>query len=131
MRIPADQVSSPTYNVDLAQATVELCERDLGGVYHLVGDGVMDRLAFARIACEVFDLDPSRLTAVTTAQLGQKAARPLKGGLRIAKAQGVLATPLRSPEAGLRAMRKALEGRAAAAGGAGADASPERGRVRG
>ena len=111
MRIPADQVSSPTYNVDLAGAIVELCERNLGGVYHLVGDGVMDRFAFARIACEVFKLDGSRLTPVTTAQLGQKAARPLKAGLGIAKAQRVLATPLRSPEAGLRAMREALEGR--------------------
>ncbi len=114
MRIPADQVSSPTYNVDLAQAIVELCERNLGGVYHLVGDGVMDRFAFARIACEVFELDGSRLTPVTTAQLGQKAARPLKAGLTIAKARGVLATPLRSPEAGLRAMRAALEARAGA-----------------
>ena len=114
MRIPADQISSPTYNVDLAQATVELCERDLAGVYHLAGDGVLDRFAFARLACEVFGLDPSRLTPVATAMLGQKAARPLKGGLTIAKAQGVLATPLRSPEAGLRAMRAALEGRVGA-----------------
>ena len=111
MRIPADQVSSPTYNIDLAEATVELCERNRGGVYHLAGDGVMDRFAFARIACDVFGLDPSRLTPVTTAQLGQKAARPLKAGLGIAKAKGVLATPLRSPEAGLRAMREVLEGR--------------------
>lgn len=114
MRIPVDQISSPTYNVDLAQATVELCERDLRGVYHVAGDGVMDRFAFARLACEVFALDPSRLTPVVTSALGQKAPRPLRGGLRIAKARGVLATPLRSPEAGLRAMRAALEGHSAA-----------------
>src|SRR6266542_2826538 len=109
MRIPADQVSSPTYNADLARGTIELCERDLSGVYHLAGDGVMDRFAFARLACEVFAVDPSRLTPVVTSALGQKAARPLKGGLRIAKARGLLSTPLRSPEAGLRAMRAALE----------------------
>src|SRR5262249_3717285 len=115
MRIPADQVSSPTYNVDLARATVELCERDLRGVYHLAGDGVLDRYAFAPLTCEVFGLDPSRLTPVATATLGQKASRPLKGGLSITKARGVLATPLRMPEAGLRAMREALEGRADAA----------------
>jgi dTDP-4-dehydrorhamnose reductase len=114
MRIPVDQISSPTYNVDLAQATVELCERDLRGVYHLAGDGVMDRFAFARLACEVFALDPSGLTPVATSALSQKARRPLRGGLRIAKARGVLSTPLRSPEAGLRAMRAALEGHAAA-----------------
>jgi dTDP-4-dehydrorhamnose reductase len=108
MRIPADQVSSPTYNVDLAAATVELAERDLTGVYHLAGDGILDRFAFARLACSVFDLDPSRLTPVATSALGQKAPRPLKAGLTITKAQGVLRTPLRSPEAGLRAMRAAL-----------------------
>lgn len=110
MRIPADQVSSPTYNVDLAAATVECCERDLRGVYHLAGDGVLDRFAFARLACQVFELDASRLTPVPTAALGQKAPRPLRGGLRIAKARAALRTPLRAPEAGLRAMRAALEG---------------------
>src|SRR5262245_16556602 len=119
MRIPADQISSPTYNVDLARATVELCERDLRGVYHLAGDGVLGRYAFARLACEVFGLDPSRLTPVATATLGQKALRPLKGGLSIAKAREVLATPLRTPEAGLRAMRAAVAGRGAGGGGFG------------
>ena len=114
MRIPSDQVSSPTYNVDLAAATVELCERDLRGVYHVAGDGVLDRFAFARLACRVFGLDDSRLTPVTTAALDQKAPRPLRGGLSIAKARAALKTPLRSPEAGLRAMRQALEGEGSA-----------------
>ena len=110
MRVPRDQISSPTYNADLAQATVELCERDAPGVYHLAGDGILDRYAFARLACQVFGLDPSQLTPVATSTLGQKAARPLKAGLRIDKAQALLSTPLRSPEAGLRAMKAAIEG---------------------
>ena len=38
MRVASDQISSPTYNVDLALATVELCERDARGVYHLAGE---------------------------------------------------------------------------------------------
>ena len=109
MRIPSDQVSSPTYSADLAAATVELCERDARGVYHLAGDGLLDRFAFARLACEVFDLDPSRLAPVATSSLAQKAPRPLKAGLLIAKARALLRTPLRSPEAGLRAMKAALD----------------------
>ena len=112
MRIPVDQVSSPTYNADLAAASVELAERELTGVYHLAGDGVLDRFAFALLACRVFGLDASRLTPVSTAALGQKAPRPLKGGLSIAKARAVLRTLLQSPEAGLRAMREAIEGTA-------------------
>ncbi len=111
MRVASDQISSPTYNVDLALATVELCERDARGVYHLAGDGILDRYAFAQLACEVFALDCSRVTPVATSSFGQKAARPLKAGLRIAKARALLATPLRSPEAGLRAMRAAIESR--------------------
>jgi dTDP-4-dehydrorhamnose reductase len=110
MRIPSDQISSPTLNIDLARATVELCERDLRGVYHLAGDDVLDRFAFAQIACTTFGLDPSKLTPVTTASLRQKAVRPLKAGLLVSKAQRELATPLRPAEAGLVAMRAALEG---------------------
>ena len=47
----------------------------------------------------------------TTAELKQKAGRPLDGGLRITKAQAQLRTPLRGAEAGLRAMREALAAR--------------------
>ena len=39
-----------------------------------------------------------------------EAARPLDGGLRIAKARAQLATRLRGAEDGLRAMRTALAG---------------------
>jgi len=109
MRVASDQVSSPTYNVDLARATIELCEREARGVYHLAGDGILDRYAFALLACRVFGLDASRVTPVATSSFGQKAARPLRAGLLIAKAQALLRTPLRSPEAGLLAMREAIE----------------------
>ena len=39
----------------------------------------------------------------------QKAARPLDGGLKVAKAQAQLGTRLRSPAEGLHAMREAIE----------------------
>lgn len=108
MRVPKDQVSSPTYNVDLARACVELAEMGAAGVFHLAGSEVMDRYAFALAACRAFDLDPSRLIPVATASLNQRARRPLKGGLRIDRALALLRTELRRPEAGLRAMREAL-----------------------
>jgi dTDP-4-dehydrorhamnose reductase len=108
MTIPADQRSSPTYNRDLAAATVELVERGVTGVMHLAGPEIMDRHAFARIVCEVFGLDASLLTPVTTASLGQRAARPLDAGLLIDRARALLATPLRGPREGLEAMRREL-----------------------
>jgi len=108
-RPAVDQRVSPSYNADVAAATVECCERELRGTWHLAGADVLDRLAYARLICRVFDLDTSCLTPATTAELGQKAARPLNGGLRIDRAQAELRTPLRGVEAGLRAMRAALE----------------------
>jgi len=108
-RPAVDQRVSPSYNADVAAATVECCERELRGTWHLAGADVLDRLAYARLICRVFDLETSCLTPATTAELGQKAARPLNGGLRIDRAQAELHTPLRGVEAGLRAMRAALE----------------------
>jgi dTDP-4-dehydrorhamnose reductase len=108
MRVPMDQVSSPTYNGDLAAASVELAERGLTGLFHVAGSSIVDRYAFARLACEVFGLDTGLVHPVATAELGQKAARPLRAGLRIERARGALATELRGAREGLVAMRQAL-----------------------
>jgi len=108
-RLAVDQRASPSYNPDVAAASVELCERGLTGFWHVAGPEVLDRYAFALLICKEFGLDASRLTAITTAALGQKASRPLDGGLKVAKAQAQLKTRLRSPAEGLHAMREAIE----------------------
>jgi dTDP-4-dehydrorhamnose reductase len=108
--VPADQRSSPTYNQDLAAATIELAERAVSGVVHLAGPVVLDRHAFVLTACEVFGLDPALVAPVTTAALGQRAARPLNAGLKIERARSLLGTPFRGPKEGLAAMRAVLEG---------------------
>jgi len=110
MRAPGDQRTTPTYNEDLAAATVEAAERRLEGVLNVAGPEVMDRHAFALLVCEAFGLDPARLACVTTAALGLPASRPLEGGLRIDRARALLRTPLRGPKEGLLAMRAAIEG---------------------
>jgi dTDP-4-dehydrorhamnose reductase len=107
-RPAVDQRASPSYNEDVATATVECCEREERGIWHLAGADTLDRMAFARLVCRVFELDGSRLAPATTAELGQKAARPLDGGLDVGKARRLLKTPLRGAEDGLRAMKAAL-----------------------
>jgi dTDP-4-dehydrorhamnose reductase len=107
-RPAVDQRASPSYNEDVATATVECCEREERGIWHLAGADTLDRMAFARLVCRVFELDASRLTPATTAELKQKAGRPLDGGLAVGKAQRLLKTPLRGAEAGLRAMKAAI-----------------------
>ena len=111
-RPAVDQRASPSHNEDVATATVECCEREERGIWHLAGADTLDRMAFSRLVCRVFELDGSRLTPATTAELGQKAARPLDGGLDVGKARRLLKTPLRGAEAGLRAMKAALDSRA-------------------
>jgi len=109
--LPAvDQRASPSYNEDVATATVECCEREERGIWHLAGADTLDRMAFSRLVCRVFELDGSRLTPATTAELRQKAARPLDGGLDVGRARRLLKTPLRGAEEGLRAMKTALAG---------------------
>jgi dTDP-4-dehydrorhamnose reductase len=109
MRVPADQRSSPTYNVDLAAATVELIERDHQGVIHVAGPTVLDRHAFALEVCAAFGLDAGRVAAVETASLGQRARRPLRAGLVVDRARRLLRTPLRTPREALAEMRRTLE----------------------
>lgn len=85
VRVPEDQISSPTYVVDLAEAACRLAERGSSGLYHVAGCQRASRLEFARALAETFGLDGSLLVPVSTAELGQRAARPLKAGLRVDK----------------------------------------------
>ena len=84
-RVPADQISTPTYNLDLAAAVVALAESGAQGVFHVAGPDAVSRLEFARRAAAVMGLDPANLSGVSTAELAQVAARPLRGGLLTGK----------------------------------------------
>lgn len=94
MRVPQDQVSTPTYNIDLAARTLQLALIGASGVWHIAGPDALDRFAFARQAATAFGLDAKLLEPVSTAALGQAAPRPLNGGLRTGKLVGALGTDL-------------------------------------
>lgn len=84
MRVPQDQVSSPTYAPDLGAALAALApRREVAGVLNVVGPDVLDRLSFAVRCARAFGLDEALLEPVTTASLGQRARRPLRAGLRV------------------------------------------------
>jgi len=100
MRVPQDQVSTPTYNVDLAARTLQLVLGGKSGVWHVAGPDVLDRYAFARQAAAAFGLDAKLLEPVSTPSLGQAAPRPLKGGLRTEKLAAALGPDLMRPVQG-------------------------------
>jgi dTDP-4-dehydrorhamnose reductase len=81
LECPSDQVSSPSYGPDVARAAIGLVEGGVSGLIHVAGPEVMGRVDFARAIAAAFGLDPSKIIAKTTAELGQGAPRPLNGGL--------------------------------------------------
>jgi dTDP-4-dehydrorhamnose reductase len=109
VRVPKDQISSPTYNGDLAKASLDLVEKGLGGLFNVAGPSYVDRYQFALQVARVFNLDGSLIEGVPTALLKQKARRPLGAGLKIGRLVRALGWSPRGPEAGLEDMREALE----------------------
>jgi dTDP-4-dehydrorhamnose reductase len=85
MRVPEDQVSTPTYNRDLIAAAIGLVGAGAQGVFHVSGPEVLGRLEFARAVAAELGLDARLLEGVSTAGLGQAAARPLAAGLATEK----------------------------------------------
>jgi dTDP-4-dehydrorhamnose reductase len=85
MRVPEDQVSTPTYNRDLIAVALGLVREGAAGVFHVAGPERMGRLEFARQIAQQLGLDSSLLEGVSTAALGQAAGRPLDAGLATEK----------------------------------------------
>jgi dTDP-4-dehydrorhamnose reductase len=109
MQVPSDQWGNPTYADNLAVTVQELARSPQRGIFHVVGPEYLDRLSFARLACDVFGLDPGFLRPRPTAELGQRAPRPLRGGLDAAKARALLSTALLAPREGLALMKQRLQ----------------------
>lgn len=85
LRVPQDQISTPTYNRDFAAASVGLVEAGATGIFHVCGPERMNRLAFAQAVAIHFKLDASLVYGVPTVALGQAAPRPLSAGLDCSK----------------------------------------------
>ncbi|MFH1618782.1 MAG: dTDP-4-dehydrorhamnose reductase [bacterium] len=85
IRVPNDQISTPTYAPELAGIILRLLELGKSGIYNVTGRDVLDRYEFGVKACNVLCLDPRLLVPVSTAELKQKAPRPLNAGLKTDK----------------------------------------------
>jgi len=90
MTIPSDQIGNPTLVDYLAEASIDLVQRNVSGVVNVVGKDLLPRSEFARALVKNFGGNPERVIPVTTASLRQKAARPLRGGLRTEKVTRLL-----------------------------------------
>jgi dTDP-4-dehydrorhamnose reductase len=80
LRVVSDQKVNPTYAGDLAVAALELAEKGLEGVVHVVAAGCAGWDEFARAALAECGV-PADVEATFSADLASPAARPLNGCL--------------------------------------------------
>lgn len=83
-----DEVSSPTYSFDLAQAIKILVTTKQYGLYHLVNEGEASRLQFAKKMFDVRGLDP-KIIPVGLNEFKRLSAPPLYSPLKNMKASAL------------------------------------------
>lgn len=110
MRVPSDQISTPTLNRDLAQAALELVKAGAKGLFHVTGPELLSRYELAQKVASFFSLDEGLIDGVPTASLGQRAARPLYSGLRSDRLNAAI------PGFRMRSLEEGLQATAAAQG---------------
>jgi dTDP-4-dehydrorhamnose reductase len=113
IRVVNDQVLTPTYTADLAQAIARLLAANPpGGVYHLTNGEGCSWYDFARRIFELCDLDAS-LTPITSEAFGAPARRPSPNGVLLnTRAAALGLPPLRPWHEALRAYLEAKGHRA-------------------
>ncbi len=98
----SDQVRTPTYVEDLANAIVLLIENNAKGIYHISGETVVTPYQMAIATAEFLNLNTSLIKEVTAQTFTQPALRPAKTGFDINKAKRDLGFMPVSFEEGLR-----------------------------
>jgi dTDP-4-dehydrorhamnose reductase len=76
LRVVDDQVGSPTFSFDLAQATKLLVERDCRGIFHVTNRGVCSWFQFAQKILEYAQVSGVTVEPIRSDELSRKAKRP-------------------------------------------------------
>lgn len=102
-----DHYNSPTLANNLAEALVEIIERDLSGVYHTAGSQRINRHVFAVKIAETFGLDSGLIKPVKMRELKSWIAqRPRDSSLCLNKAQKKMKTKFLNVQESLNLMKK-------------------------
>jgi dTDP-4-dehydrorhamnose reductase len=110
VKVPYDQIITPTYAPNLARSVRHLVENGNWGLLHLSGSLALLRTDFAHLVATVFDLDASLIVPTATSELKLHAARPRSAGLAADKAQTLLDFPIVGPREGLELMKNNRDG---------------------
>jgi len=98
IRVVTDQVGNCCRAADLAFALDRARQLGATGLLHVAARGSLSRHAMARALARRLGVDEERVRPLTTAELGQAAPRPLRGGLRLEASEEILG--LRFPSIG-------------------------------
>lgn len=106
-----DQISSPTYTKDLAEAIFQI--KNESGLFHFTNKGSVSRYGLVcyikEIAIEMgISLECENISGVTQKQSKRAATRPIRSVLSTTKITKYLERPIRSWEAALREYMKKL-----------------------
>lgn len=111
VKVPVDQIGSPTLVEDLADAVWSLVEGGRTGIFHVAGSTLISRYKFAVALAEHFALPTDLVVPVRTAALGQVAPRPLQAGMLSQRAEVAIGRRILGVEAGAERL-KATESKA-------------------
>ena len=96
-----DQVGSPTYTQDVAEASFELLRLKARGLFHVVNSGQASWCELAEAAVSAANL-PRRVEAIASANWPQKAQRPVYSALDTSRYTTLTGKPMRPWLAALR-----------------------------
>jgi dTDP-4-dehydrorhamnose reductase len=108
VRIVRDQWNNPTLPEMIADFASRAIDRKLEGTLHAASGECLARDEFARRIAQRFDLDAALITPVTTEVLKQRAKRPLRSCLSMAKSEAALGLKAWSTGEALDLMHKQL-----------------------
>ena len=112
LRVVDDQVGSPTYARDLAEAIALLLRRRLTGTWHLTNAGACSWYEFTQAILRLAGYAAGIVSRMTSEELGRSARRPAYSVLANAAWRAAGRPPLRPWPEALAAMLAALRAEA-------------------
>ena len=109
IQVVDDQFRTPTLVEDLAIGCYQVAKKSASGIYHISGKDMLTPYDMAILTAEHYSLDKSLINRTTSDVFKQPAARPMRTGFIIEKAQTDLGYEPRSFEAGLALITSASE----------------------
>lgn len=106
IRVPSDEITTPTLVDSLAEVSLRLVEQGVEGVVNVAGRDSMSGSDFATAVAHTLGLDPSLVEPVRHQDLSQRAPRSRHGGLVTEKLRTLLGTEALALDEALKRLRR-------------------------